>query len=471
MSFWKRRKPKLALIGLDCADPGLLFGPWLNDLPNIRSIVTAGISGQLRSITPPITVPAWMAMMTGADPGKLGIYGFRNRSSYEYDSLKVVTSADVKVPAVWDRIGAKGRSSIVIGVPPGYPPKPIKGQSIGCFLTPSTEMPYTHPTALAADIKRWVGRYLVDAKGFRSDDREALLADIYEMTEKRFTVAVNLLKADAWDLFTLVEIGVDRMHHAFWQFMDEQHVLHEPGSPYKNAIYDYYRFIDTQVGRILEVLDEDTTVMLVSDHGGKRMDGAVCLNEWLRQNGYLKLLKEPEAPTALRVQDVDWSGTTAWAEGGYYARVFMNVEGREPSGIVKPEAYEATREKLADEIRAIRNERGESMKNLVYTPQQLYREINGIPSDLFVFFDDLYRRASNVVGTDSIHTRENDTGPDGANHDWNGIIAVAPMRALGSSSGTAPVHMDILDVAGVMMECLEGQGLPGDARLSAGAAR
>jgi predicted AlkP superfamily phosphohydrolase/phosphomutase len=86
---------------------------------------------------------------------------------------------------------------------------------------------------------------------------------------------------------------------------------------------------------MLSALDDDTVVMVVSDHGAKRMDGGICINEWLRREGYLVLKEEPvregSRPIPFEKVEVDWEQTTAWGAGGYYARIFLNVQGREPN--------------------------------------------------------------------------------------------------------------------------------------------
>lgn len=82
---------KLLIIGLDCADPKLLFG-WKDELPNLKELMGSGAYGKLRSIHPPITVPAWAVMMSGKDPGQLGYYGFRNRKDYSYDAYGIANS-------------------------------------------------------------------------------------------------------------------------------------------------------------------------------------------------------------------------------------------------------------------------------------------------------------------------------------------------------------------------------------------
>src|SRR5581483_164433 len=100
---------KVAVIGLDCAEPSLVFERWQDELPNLRSLVDAGIWGRLRSIDPPITVPAWSCMMSSHDPGDLGIYGFRNRKDYSYSGLAFADSRSLKVDRVWDILGRAGK--------------------------------------------------------------------------------------------------------------------------------------------------------------------------------------------------------------------------------------------------------------------------------------------------------------------------------------------------------------------------
>ena len=113
------------------------------------------------------------------------------------------------------------------------------------------------------------------------------------MTDRRFALAEHLLATKPWKLFAMVEMGPDRMHHGFWKFMDPDHRKHEPGNPFEDAILSYHRHVDRLIARLLEHADEDTVVLVVSDHGAKRMDGGIRVNEWLRREGLLATLAEP----------------------------------------------------------------------------------------------------------------------------------------------------------------------------------
>ncbi|HSV74521.1 MAG TPA: alkaline phosphatase family protein [Chthonomonadales bacterium] len=427
---------RVCVIGLDSAPPELVFDRFLSDLPNLRSLMERGVWGPLESTVPPITVPAWMSMFTGRDPGALGIYGFRNRRDHSYDGLAFASSRMVHEQAVWDVLGAAGMRSILLGIPLTYPPRPIQGLMVCDFLAPSTSVQYTYPASLADDIRRVVGEYVIDVRDFRTTDKDRLLAQVHEMTDVRFALARHLAVSEPWDLFAMVEMGPDRLHHGFWRYFDAGHPLHEPGNPYQHALRDYYRRLDEQVGSLLAVLPDDTTVMVVSDHGARRMVGGICVNDWLIREGYLSLKRAPDRVTKLAPDMVDWPRTRAWGDGGYYGRIFLNVKGREQQGAVDPDAYEALRDELSSRLRALPDERGRPIGTRTFRPQEVYAECRGIPPDLIVYFGDLDWRSVGSVGHDAVWTHENDTGPDDANHSPLGIAIVARP---GQTPGSTPL--------------------------------
>lgn len=416
---------KVFVIGLDCATPQLVFDKWQTELPNIKRLIDGGVYGELESIIPPITVPAWTCMMTSKDPGELGFYGFRNRKDYSYDGLSYANALAVKDATVWDILSKAGKKSILIGVPQTYPPKPINGHMISCFLTPSTKSQYTFPPELKDEIETVANGYMLDVEDFRTEDKKRVLDSIYAMTKKRFQVVRHLIKTKEWDFFMLVEMGIDRIHHGFWKYFDKDHIKYESGSPFENAILEYYKYVDQEIGSILSLLDKDVTVLVVSDHGSQKMDGGICINEWLMREGYLCLEEVPRVVTPLAKTKINWGKTMAWGEGGYYSRVSLNVKGREPQGIIEPEDYEKVRNELKEKLENLGDETGKPIGTKVYKPQEIYKKCNGIPPDLVVIFGNLLWRAVGSVGHGKIHTFENDTGPDDANHSQHGIFVMS----------------------------------------------
>ncbi|MBN2311463.1 MAG: alkaline phosphatase family protein [Candidatus Hydrogenedentes bacterium] len=449
---------KVLVIGLDCATPQFVFGPGGFDLPNLEGLAERGCWGRLESCHPPITVPAWTSMLSGKDPGTLGFYGFRNRKDHSYDGLFTANATAIREPRVWDILSRHGKKSVVVGVPQTYPPKPLNGWLTAGFLAPSDAADLTYPRALRTEIEGAVGPYMLDVAGFRTEEKDGLLERIYAFMENRFATARYLLETKAWDFAIMVEMGVDRLHHAFWKFCDPAHPKYEPGNRYEPVIREYYQAVDRQVGELLGLVGDDTAVLVVSDHGAKAMIGGLRVNQWLIDEGLLAVEDDLSAPKRIEDCTVDWGHTQAWSTGGYYARVFMNVAGREPNGTIPAERYEAARDELAGRIAAIPGPDGRPLGTKVCKPEEVYRTVRGVAPDLIVYFGDLEWRSVGTVGFDTIYTFDNDTGPDDANHDYHGILIMDDRTGRG---GAEIEGAQLMDVAPTVLE-LMGVPVPDD---------
>ena len=412
-------------------EPSLVFEQWRQDLPNLSRLMAQGSYGCLESSIPAITVPAWSCMMSGRDPGELGIYGFRNRANRGYGAFAISDGRAVKQPRLWDILGDAGWKVAVISVPGTSPPYPVNGSLVSCFLTPNPSVPHTHPPELATQIQTWMPDFMLDVPEFRSDEKDRILSNIYSLCNQRFTLASKLLQQEQPDFLMLVDMGVDRIHHAFWKPMDARHPQHQPDSPYANAIHDYYCHVDRQVGELLAQCSDQTAVLVVSDHGARPLMGGICINEWLIEAGYLVLKERPIVSTPLDQLEIDWSQTQAWGAGGYYGRLFLNVQGREPEGIVAPKDYEPLRDRLIEQLTAIPAPDGQPLQTRVFKPQQIYQKVRGIAPDLLVYFDELAWRSIGTVGTGELYTIENDTGADDANHAQYGLMIFYDPQAPG----------------------------------------
>ena len=446
---------KILVIGLDCAAPEILFGD--ERLTHFRRLMAGGCYGRLESVIPPITVPAWMCLATSQDPGSLGVYGFRNRADHSYEGLRFANSRSILEPAIWDQVSRQGGRTNIIGVPPSYPARRVDGISVGCFLTPDTRRSrYTHPALIQERIAQLVGDYPVDVKGFRTHRKDWLKQQIHSMTHKHFEVVRHFLTRSKWDYFQFVEIGLDRIHHGFWQYHDPRHRLFEAGNPYSEVVGDYYRLLDAKVGELLELLDEETIVLVVSDHGAKPLDGGFCVNEWLIRQGWLVLNRYPAETTPFGQLAVDWDRTRVWSEGGYYARVFLNVKGREPRGTIAPGDYESFRDEVAARLEALPDDLGRPMGTRVFKPERIYRSVRKVAPDLIAHFGGLAWRSIGSVGRPELHLQENDTGPDGCNHAQHGafILNAPGLLRRGEVRGA-----HLLDMAPTLLR-LGGYDLP-----------
>ncbi len=413
---------KLILLGLDCATPELLFAKYRDQLPTINQLRVVGDSGRLCSTIPPITVPAWTAMTTGKDPGELGLYGFRNRQSGHYDLFPTNNSA-VQAERIWDRLHRQQDiRSLIIGVPQTFPPHIDNGILISGIMTPSMELDYVWPASYQETLARVVPDYKCDVKNFRTLEKSCLLEEIKNMTTNRFQLLRHMIHSETWQFAMMVEIGLDRMHHIFWE--DDA------------ALLDYYKLLDREIAETMAGIDKTTNLWIVSDHGAKTMIGGFCINDWLIARGYLMLKHLPTTVQPFATANVDWERTIAWGAGGYYGRIFLNVAGREPQGIIPPENLNRIRNEIADKLQNA----SPRLANRVFFPEQIYRKLTGMPPDLVVYFDDLNYRSIGSIGHKDILTSENDEGYDLANHAQEGVFIVTDGAAASLlENGTLPI--------------------------------
>lgn len=415
---------RVVVIGLDCATPQLAFERYRQAMPNLARLMQDGCWGPMTSVAPPITVPAWACMTSGRDPGELGLYGFRNRVRGEY-ALRVSDGDDVPAKRVWDYLGDQGYRVSVLFVPQTFPPRPVHGSLVSGFMCAQDGQTVTFPSELHSHITERFGTYRADVFDFRSRPPSQVFDDIVTMTRQHFAIARDVWGTEEPDFMMMVEIGLDRFHHVFWEHIDPEHPRHDPNNPWKELGEKYYALLDQELGDLLGIVGTETTVLVVSDHGARAMQGGFAINQWLIEEGLLTVQGEINGQTRIVPDRVDWSTTRAWAEGGYYARVFLNMQGREPQGIVPLDNFESLRHDIAARLEALRGPRGKPLGVQVQVPESSYRVTRGLPPDLMVYLGDLDYRAIGTVGHPHLFVDNNDTGADGCNHDWNGIFVMA----------------------------------------------
>lgn len=431
-----------------------MFETYLPSMPTVRRLLERSRFGTLRSTDPPITVPAWAVMFSGMDPGSLGIYGFRHRRNGSYDDMYTPSSSMVPYPQVWDLLSQAGRRVAVVGMPPGYPPPSVNGVYVSDFLTPDQAKDFVRPPELAPEIQSIAqGEYMFDVL-FRAEDRDRVEREVFEMTRRRFAVARHLWNKERWDFFAVHEIGPDRIHHAFWKYFDPTHPKYVTGSPFNSIAERYYRLLDEEIARFLELIPEDVNVWIASDHGSQAMEGCFCINDWLIQNGYLALKGSLPAPgSPLRADAVDWGRTRVWGAGGYYARLFFNVRGRERQGTVRSdEVPQLVRELNAGLSRVVAPD-GRPLGVALLEPAKVYHQVRGDAPDLMAYFRDLRWRSAGTIGYRSLFLSENDTGPDDSVHSMEGFFLLYDPSAHDARGRRLP-DQSILDVGPTLLSRL-----------------
>lgn len=376
---------KICILGLDGAAPRLMFSD--ERLVNIRRLMELGVYGDLKAVVPPGSVPGWTCLAASQDPGSLGLYGLRQRDERTYSPPAITAPPAIQGPALWDVVAAAGRKSIIFGVPPNFPPRPVPGISVGCFLTPDTAAAadFTSPPGLSGEIRKLIGDFSADVKLVAGQNKHLLREQIFTMSRKQWEVLRWLLREQEWDYFHFVDIGLNRVQRGFWENFDPQHPRYPENSPDQSIIPDYYLWLDEQVGSVLELLDPETVLLLVSVNGMQRMDGGFAINQWLLEQGLLAL-SQPPAPgiTEFDRLTVDWSRTRAWSGDGPFASIYFNLAGREPNGVVAAAEYEEFRNQLTAQLGSLRDHGGRPLLVQVFQPNEIYRSTNHCAPDLIV---------------------------------------------------------------------------------------
>ena len=446
---------KILVIGLDGAAPEILFRD--ERLTNIRRLMNFGCYGKLEGVIPATSVPTWMCMATSQDPGSLGVYGFLNRIDYSYNNFRMASSEAIEGIAIWDQVARAGKQSIIIGVPPSYPPLKVNGIFVGYSPKPDTmDTMFTYPAGIKEELGKIEEEYPARNWDLPTGTKDDLKDDIYTMSRKQFNVVRHLLQKYEWDYFQVVEIGLDRIQHSFWQFHDPRHLLYEPGNPYENVICDYYLYLDNEIGKIFDLVDDDTAILIVSGYGAQRNDGGFYINEWLVKEGLLALDEYPREITPFNKLNVNWGKTKVWSEGGYCARVFINVKGREPRGTIDKVDYEKFRNEIKEKLEKILDGKSESLGHFVFKPGEIYKTVFNEAPDLLISLGGLYWHSLDSVGQRTVHAQEVEAGIGGCNHgQYGSFILAAPNSLLrGEVEGA-----HLLDISPTLLE-LGGYEIP-----------
>ena len=261
-------------------------------------------------------------------------------------------------------------------------------------------LPISHPFTYAVYLSKTLGRYSTlglaeDTWGLneRVLDEAAFLEQAYLIHEEREKMFFDALDKTKRGAVVCVFDITDRMQHMFWRYLDPDHPAN-PGKDveiHKGALRGLYRKMDDLLGRVMDAVDKDTVLMIMSDHGFKPFRRGVNLNTWLYRNGYLAV-KSGEPTGAQWFQDVDWSGTRAYAVG--LGGIYLNVRGREAKGIVEPGQEQArVKQEIAERLRDLRDELdGQKAVAEVYDTARIYSGpyVREAP-DLFVGFNVGYR--------------------------------------------------------------------------------
>jgi predicted AlkP superfamily phosphohydrolase/phosphomutase len=388
---------KIAIIGWDAATFDVIT-PLLEAgaLPNLQRLIDQSAWGTLTSTLHPLSPTAWASFMTGMNPGKHGVFDFVGLG--RDGRFQVINGGAVKAETLWARLSKAGRRVAVVNVPMTFPPEPVNGFLIAGMDAPQHDRAFTHPPDLERELRDRFGRYRVGmrarAVALTAVERftPRYVKGLCDLTHLHGQVACDLLERHAPDFLAIVFTATDRVQHALG------HLMADGISP-DNGIGQVYRACDRALGCILERLDNDWIVLVMSDHGACAYRHVFELSTWLAMQGWLQLrparkftaLTEYLAPFQRRLARLTikgakrkpdkeqflgrivWEETKAFAIGAF-GSVYINTRDRFPNGIVKPGSeYQAVCEQIAEELLSARDpETGEGIVRAVHRASEVY---------------------------------------------------------------------------------------------------
>lgn len=269
-----------------------VINPMLKEgrLPTFQKILKEGASGILMSTMPPVTPPAWASFATGVNPGKHGVFDFWHFSGTE---VRPVTSYSIQRKTLWTMLSEKNMSSILLNAPITYPPRKIRGLIISGLLTPG-DFPHTYPKRLKKELMKEIPEYRLHTRTSHFADEQVYLQEAYGLLRSRRDATLYLMEKYDWNFFVSYFYYTDQIQHVFWKYMDPTHPLHEPDASreLKDAIPKAYEIVDETLSRIVKIIDEDTLLIVMSDHGAGPVYKEFHVNNYLRRLGLFRLSKE-----------------------------------------------------------------------------------------------------------------------------------------------------------------------------------
>ena len=416
--------PRVLVIGVDAATMDLIR-PWADAgrLPTFARLLREGTSGLLRSVPNRNSAAAWTSMMTGKNPGKHGIFFFTEYQEGSFD-YSYVNASYRNGATLWRLLSDAGLRVGVVNVPMTYPAEEVNGFMISGMDAPGVHDPlFVYPRELYQEIRSRVGEYTIET-GLGSYMKAGRLAEgaqaLLRTTCQRLAAARHLMTTRPWDFFMVVFRATDPAQHYFWKYMEPQwfHVNPRDVERYGRVIPAVYEEIDRAVADLLALAGEDTTVIIVSDHGASADTAkAKVLNRWLEAMGILRYQKAARrspgeqmrkllwdvAALGYRQMDkrfsrafkkrlahmfprlrtkteahmaysrIDWGATRAFSDGKR-AEIWINVKGRQPYGIVEPgEEYNRVCREITTRLHAARDaSSGRPLVQRVYRRDEVY---------------------------------------------------------------------------------------------------
>jgi predicted AlkP superfamily phosphohydrolase/phosphomutase len=281
-----KHKKKVLIVGLD----GFTWriGKKMireGHLPVLGKLIEQGVHGNLNSIVPAETSPAWSSFQTGCRPDKTGVFAFHGFQRAT-QNIKLNSFQEIKVPTIWELLSAAGKKVVSINMPMTSPPPRINGVIIPGLTCPALSRQTTYPPEVYDKYISPNPDYLI-VNNEHQPTLSDYVAQAVRTEENRCHLALQLMHDIEWDLFSIQIQSTDVFQHRNWYALDPQ-AEGFTEEAYAEALV-LYKNIDAILGRLIEAAGQPLLTIVVSDHGFRVKKAEIGINTWLAQNGYLFL--------------------------------------------------------------------------------------------------------------------------------------------------------------------------------------
>ncbi len=432
----RRDDPRVVVLGIDGV-PYTLIDDHPEVFPNLHRIRDRGTGSAISSIVPPESSACWPVLTTGVNPGKTGVYGFQDRRQGSYETY-IPMGDHVQARRVWSYVTESGRHASVFNVPVTFPPDEQLQRMVTGFLSPDVDAA-THPASLRDSLKEHGYRIDVDAKLGHDEDKTAFIDDAMEVLKRRFEVFETYLRRDDWDLFFGVFMTTDRVNHFLFD-------AYERDGHYRDTFLEFYATLDDYLGRLSDTLGEDTTLLVVSDHGFTTLDYEVHVNRWLEDHGWLSFADgDPEG-----LEDIS-DETTAYSL--IPGRFYINLEGREPRGGVPAAELNSVKSTLREQLTELEGPDGRPVcRDIVDGADVFTGAFTEIAPDLVVLPNDGYDLKAGFSDGGPVF----DTGPRTGMHTFDNATLISDAPSIDAS------RADLLDITPTILDLMSIEYDPSD---------
>ncbi|MFB6290868.1 MAG: alkaline phosphatase family protein [Candidatus Bipolaricaulia bacterium] len=274
------------VFAIDGASPNLV-NKWIKEghLPNLKKIKDQGVSGKLKSTFPPLTGPAWSSFQTGVNPGKHGVFNWLTlNDSYKG---KVINRTSIKTRTVWKFISSQGGKVGLVSLPVTYPPEKVNGFIIPGFLTPKNSAQRSYPKQLLGEVESSFPEFNSYVDEYMGGSKEDWVTYLTQSVQTRGEAGRFLFKKDLQEstskhnhsLFLTHFFATDLVQHFLWDRVEENW----------DPRLEVFKKVDEEIGKTMEMASNNSSFLVVSDHGFGPVKRIFNVNNWLREEGYLKV--------------------------------------------------------------------------------------------------------------------------------------------------------------------------------------